>query len=906
MRCPFVVALCVLSLAVCVRSVQAQACRNGCNSHPDVAGLVCTSGLANESGSAAFFSTSGIPACAAAGTYEVQHATRFDVAGTTEITHLCIATLSSTISGVAIYSSAGSTTQPPAAAPLYSAFGVAVNNVGNIGIVNVAPVNAPLVINGGFWVVTTYNNVTPTTVTQGVATRTGGKAMMRFNQNCNLCTLCGPPCSAALASCQTWVDYDSIGMFQYVGNAPRIRPLRMDNPPPFCPGGGQYTQACCNDVCTLDPSCCAAWDPVCVALAAVTCPSNCNPVAPVGAYVEMEPCPNPPVPPPNVNNNCQFAEVVPCNSPGIFGTISANGGIADEDWYAIDLFDHNQTGLANFQLEVTSESPIVVEVWTGDAGFNCLQNQMNWISALVPSCTTTVVSGDASFHAGANRERFYIVVRSALTDMNACNTGTNDYVVAFNSISNCATQPNDSCAAAVPVMCGTSLMGSTGAASPSNPPMCGGAAGPGVWYSIVGTDENIRLDTCGSSTAHSLSVYIGGCGNLNCIDFSPVDILGLCANPNNASLEFFGFSGVTYLIYVAPQVQHGDFNLNVNCRPANDTCVTAEPVGCGVTVQGNTAHATVHGAPMCNGVAILQGDVWYTMTGTGGQVNVDLCGSLVNHAISVYEGVCGALNCVDATLFDTLNVCAGAASSLGFNSVNGATYYIVIHPHGAMGPFLLNVTCPPPVVANDDCANAMLIAPGSYPWDNCPATTDGPPEPCGFVGLPNLDHDIWFEFVMPCDGNWQVELPAVPFEQLLGVYNLCPLAGGILVGCDGPPIGAPAIVTGPGLAGETFWVRVGGRTGQCGLGALNLTIACNQNCPPDCVESATFLPPPDGIVDGADLAVLLGAWGLCPGCCPDTVTSATFLPPPDGVVDGADLAVLLGAWGNPGCPNGFP
>jgi hypothetical protein len=72
-------------------------------------------------------------------------------------------------------------------------------------------------------------------------------------------------------------------------------------------------------------------------------------------------------------------------------------------------------------------------------------------------------------------------------------------------------------------------------------------------------------------------------------------------------------------------------------------------------------------------------------------------------------------------------------------------------------------------------------------------------------------------------------------------------------------------------------------------------------CPQDCVSSDTFAPPPDGNVDAADLAFLLGDWGVCPGCCADTVTSATFAPPPDGVVDAADLAALLGAWGSPGC-----
>jgi len=67
-------------------------------------------------------------------------------------------------------------------------------------------------------------------------------------------------------------------------------------------------------------------------------------------------------------------------------------------------------------------------------------------------------------------------------------------------------------------------------------------------------------------------------------------------------------------------------------------------------------------------------------------------------------------------------------------------------------------------------------------------------------------------------------------------------------------------------------------------------------CIGDIVTSTTVQPPPDGLVNGADLAYLLGEWG--PGASPaDFVTNATLQPPPDGIVDGADLAVLLGNWG---------
>jgi hypothetical protein len=50
----------------------------------------------------------------------------------------------------------------------------------------------------------------------------------------------------------------------------------------------------------------------------------------------------------------------------------------------------------------------------------------------------------------------------------------------------------------------------------------------------------------------------------------------------------------------------------------------------------------------------------------------------------------------------------------------------------------------------------------------------------------------------------------------------------------------------------------------------------------------------DNVVNGADLGLMLGAWGPCPSspCAADLNL--------DGVVNGADLGLMLGAWGN--CP----
>jgi len=73
-------------------------------------------------------------------------------------------------------------------------------------------------------------------------------------------------------------------------------------------------------------------------------------------------------------------------------------------------------------------------------------------------------------------------------------------------------------------------------------------------------------------------------------------------------------------------------------------------------------------------------------------------------------------------------------------------------------------------------------------------------------------------------------------------------------------------------------------------------LAYPKPCPADLVSSITFAPPPDGVVDGADLAYVLSGW-VHQYACADVVTNTTFAPPADGMVDGAELAVLLSTWG---------
>jgi len=87
-----------------------------------------------------------------------------------------------------------------------------------------------------------------------------------------------------------------------------------------------------------------------------------------------------------------------------------------------------------------------------------------------------------------------------------------------------------------------------------------------------------------------------------------------------------------------------------------------------------------------------------------------------------------------------------------------------------------------------------------------------------------------------------------------------------------------------GLAPQGTWMLVATDEATIDAGALGqvcLTLVTASVCPGDL--DAT------GVVDGADLGIVLGAWGECVECSADIDQN--------GAVNGADLAIVLGAWG---------
>ena len=134
-----------------------------------------------------------------------------------------------------------------------------------------------------------------------------------------------------------------------------------------------------------------------------------------------------------------------------------------------------------------------------------------------------------------------------------------------------------------------------------------------------------------------------------------------------------------------------------------------------------------------------------------------------------------------------------------------------------------------------------------------------------------------------CSSAWDNECADLAWDVC---PNLCePLASTDLsLGSSSPAIdlGLNAAVPSVLDSDLAFAPRI---TDGDGNGAATVDAGAYESPAIECGADLTC----DGFVNGADLAVLLGAWGHCPSPCLADLNGS-------GTVDGADLAILLGAW----------
>ena len=196
--------------------------------------------------------------------------------------------------------------------------------------------------------------------------------------------------------------------------------------------------------------------------------------------------------------------------------------------------------------------------------------------------------------------------------------------------------------------------------------------GPGVWYSVMGSNSLLQATTCSSLTTFdaSISVFEGSCEELNCIAGSHGDD-GEC----ESSTTWFGTEGEMYHILVHG-LDVGDFALTIT-EVENNSCLSAKSIARTrdyISVVSEIFVSENFVDPCTGNLSANRVGSWYIMNGTGGFVSIDACSPSSNNNegtyISVYRGGCSDLTCIEST--DT------GACSVIFETTFGEEYYVYV------------------------------------------------------------------------------------------------------------------------------------------------------------------------------------------------------------------------------------
>jgi hypothetical protein len=289
-------------------------------------------------------------------------------------------------------------------------------------------------------------------------------------------------------------------------------------------------------------------------------------------------------------------------------------------WYKINSGNFNALNVA-----VNNGSAIGVDETDGtDVGIGIFEGSAG-CGALAPLAGVTGLTGANDFFSFSSLAEgialtpntdYYICVTSAFPincnesqmtlSAELTNAGCTD-AVACNYCSGCseddgscdyntcgASVPNDLCAGAIPLTCGTDVVGSTGPATNTGAPnVCPAGAGDiGVWYSIQGTGDFLSLSTCGSAIDSRIMVVssANGCaGPYTCVisenNDNTEEGCGVL-NADDASVQFQSTAGTQYYVYITAagldtdgdgvnDLNEGAFVLSYACEEVVEGCLDA-------------------------------------------------------------------------------------------------------------------------------------------------------------------------------------------------------------------------------------------------------------------------------------------------------------------------------------------
>jgi len=201
----------------------------------------------------------------------------------------------------------------------------------------------------------------------------------------------------------------------------------------------------------------------------------------------------------------------------------------------------------------------------------------------------------------------------------------------------------------------------------------------------------------------------------------------------------------------------------------NDVCEGAFGLACGQTIQANNEEcATVDEIDACGGTTPNNptAGLWYSFEGTGGEVTVSTCypGTNIDTYLSVYEGTCGNLTCLDGNddqsepNYDDLCPVTFVASTITLNTVAGQQYYaLVMGVYSESGDIEVGLSCVISGCTDEAACNYngdATVDDGSCEYLTCAGCTDD--TACNYDPDATLeDGSCTFseETYLDCEGN---------------------------------------------------------------------------------------------------------------------------------------------------------
>jgi len=293
----------------------------------------------------------------------------------------------------------------------------------------------------------------------------------------------------------------------------------------------------------------------------------------------------------------------------------------------------------------------------------------------------------------------------------------------------------------------------------------------------------------------------------------------------------------TYLFNDTRNIYYLNFSRSGPSAPANNACSNAQPITVGDQPQtffGTTFGASTDGNATC-GTSSASPDVWYRFTPSCTQtISINTAGSAYDTVISLHSGACG--NVLQVACND--DVSPGTLwSNIQAQVIGGTSYYIrVAGYNGLFGSYQLNFDTVRP--SNDNCANAIDLPEGSYAFNNCACTTDGPPDDvCLAFGSNQIFKDFWFAWTAPCSGLLDFNTFGSAFDTKIAVYangdnSSCPSGPNSAIVCnDDINTQFESQVVFATVPGQRYILRIGSYA--AGIGAPGIaTFSFTPDSPP--------------------------------------------------------------------------